>query len=90
MGTLTRGSDSGTFEFIIPNNDQQEQPVASSSKAPAEEEEKELVYSLRENEIPAKSSKWMYYEDERRHRYSGRTTERGEGLGQTYMRKDKG
>ena len=65
----------------MPNEEQREQPVASSSKTPAvppaEEEEKEIVYSFRENEIPPKSQKWMYYEDERRHRYSGRTTERG-------------
>jgi hypothetical protein len=78
---------SGTFAFILPNEQGREQPVASSSKAPAsqtasdaDQEEKEITYDFRENVIPAKSSKWMYYEDERKHRYSGRTTERGEAL----------
>lgn len=73
----------GTFAFILPNEEAREQPVASSSKTPAsqtapeaEQDEKEITYDFRENVIPAKSSKWMYYEDERKHRYSGRTTER--------------
>jgi hypothetical protein len=72
------------FEIVIPTENLPEQPIASSSKTPAgstpptHPEDSEIVYALEPQKDEGKSARWVYTEDERRFRWSGKSTERGE------------
>ena len=74
----------GKFEIVLPSDNQPEQPIASSSKTPAASstpshpEDDEIVYALEPQKEVHNSARWTYIEDERRHRWSGKSTERGE------------
>ena len=78
------GPDSDRFEIVLPADNQPAQPIASSSKTPAASsppthpEDNEIVYALERQKDVRNSARWMYLEDERRHRWSGKSTERGE------------
>lgn len=66
---------SGTWQVVF-DNDGNQGTSEEATNAPDKERESTATYSLKETPIPPKSSKWAYYEDERRSRWSGRSSER--------------